>query len=120
MIFEGFHLDHCAEELGECLEYALIVNRGDDVQVLETRDEIVGFLAPIDTPLEAAWVATLGGERVVQCSPGARATDDGFEVALERGCPSTVMVVAVDESGGEEVVGISGDGDCNDGPEQIE
>lgn len=59
-----------------------VVNRGDDVEVVDTAKGVTPLLAPIDTPREAVLIALLAGYSV-SCQDwegGVHAVQSGFEV----------------------------------------
>jgi hypothetical protein len=61
----------------------LIVNRGDNVEVIDTAEGVTSLLAPIDTPREAVLIASLA-RYLVSCDDveggGVHAVGSGFEL----------------------------------------
>lgn len=74
---QGFFVSQCVQV---CPEFFLVVNRGDDVFVLDTASLVTSFLGKIDTPEEAIFVARLNGLEVPCGRGGAMPSGDGFDV----------------------------------------
>jgi hypothetical protein len=77
---KGFFLGGCTDV---CVRHVLIVNTGDDVQVLATKEEVNAWLGPIDAPADAVLVASLAGYRVACNEPemgGVRPAGSTYEV----------------------------------------
>jgi hypothetical protein len=75
---------------GSCAGYVLVGTTGDEVVVLDDADDVRAWLGEIDTPVEAAWAARVGGYDV-GCGErppigtgderwGVRAAGDSYEV----------------------------------------
>ena len=80
----GFQLGQCVQV---CTTYALIVNRGDDVSVVDSLDLALAELGTIDAAAEAVMVARMNGYSVSCDDPdrgGVRAAGDGWEVIATR------------------------------------
>jgi hypothetical protein len=80
----------------------LVYTRGDEVGLVGSLDELVAFLAPVDTPAEVDWiVADRGPYRLVCGEKNVRSTSRGFEVLTETGSCARheEHVVAVDRLG---------------------
>jgi hypothetical protein len=79
----GFRLGQCVQL---CDEGFLIVNRGQEVTVVDTTEGVLELLGEIDTRGEALLVATLGGY-TVRCADergGTKIVGDGHEVLATR------------------------------------
>lgn len=77
----GFHIS-CLP--AGCHHY-IAVNRGDDIELVTTREELVSFLGTIDSTTEAALLAFADGYAWEADDPtanGARAVDDGYELLV--------------------------------------
>lgn len=85
----GFQLGQCVQV---CTDYYLVVNRGDDVEVIDTAEGLEAFLGPIDSAGEAVMAAELA-EYNVGCNDvergGVKQVASGYEVIatkLTKGC----------------------------------
>jgi hypothetical protein len=79
----GFRLGQCVQL---CDEGFLVVNRGQEVTVVDTREGVLELLGEIDTRGEALLVATLDGY-TVRCADergGTKVVGDGHEVLATR------------------------------------
>lgn len=85
-----------------------VVTRGDEVLVL-TPDNIAAALAPIDTPVKAALIATVQRGVGAKCEGAVRSVKGRYEVHLvSDSCFGTVDdVVLIDAKGALEVVSSS-------------
>ncbi|UQA55369.1 ferritin-like domain-containing protein [Polyangium aurulentum] len=102
---QGFLLGDCVDI---CMHHVLIVNTGDDVQVLGTREEVNAWLGPIDAPADAVLVASLAGYSVACNQPdlgGVRAVGSTYEVL---GTSYTSSCTPIEEK--LFVLGVSEDG----------
>lgn len=66
-----------------CIRNVLVSTRGDQVDVQETRDKMIAFLAPIDTEQEAVFVVQSMGYQVscsLRSQGAVRSVDGGYEV----------------------------------------
>ncbi len=65
----------------------LVFTRGDTVEKVTTLDALAKFVAPVDTPKDAALLVTAAdAQRWVECKEGtAKKTSDGFEVIVRTG-----------------------------------
>ncbi|XXX73154.1 ferritin-like domain-containing protein [Sorangium sp. So ce134] len=81
---KGFRLGDCVDS---CPDHLLIVNTGDEVTALDTRDAVKAWLGPVDTPADAVLAASLAGY-TVRCSKpdegGVRPAGDAYEVLATR------------------------------------
>lgn len=101
----GFELGQCVQV---CTNGYLIVNRGDDVSVVSTKEDMLALLAPIDAAADAVFATELDGYRV-QCGDvergGVKKVGSTFEVIATRitsGCnpvEKTQYRLGVDEKG---------------------
>ncbi len=69
---------------GYCSNY-VVVNRGDTNTVIDTQQELIDFLGPIDAAAEAALVARASGywwDSSQRSTADVRAVDDGFELLV--------------------------------------
>ncbi|MDI1447888.1 ferritin-like domain-containing protein [Polyangium sp. 6x1] len=77
---KGFRLGQCVDS---CPRHILITNKGDEVEVLDTKEAVLALIGPIDTAGEAVLAAELA-EYHVACNNteegGVRAAGSGFEV----------------------------------------
>ncbi|WP_438011081.1 ferritin-like domain-containing protein [Sorangium sp. So ce321] len=81
---EGFRLGECVQI---CPRHVLIVNAGDDVDVLRSKEEVKAWLGRVDSPEEAVLVAALEGYEVAcggSAPGGVRPADEGYEVLATR------------------------------------
>lgn len=102
---QGFRVGDCVDF---CPTHILVVNKGDEVKVIDTVAGVKAFLAPVDTASEAVLVAAISGY-TVSCNNaeggGVRDVGSGFEVLATRITAScdpiekTLYVLAVDEQG---------------------
>ncbi|WP_437644178.1 ferritin-like domain-containing protein [Sorangium sp. So ce362] len=102
---KGFHLGDCVDF---CPDHVLIVNTGDEVTVLDTRDGVMAWLGPVNTPADAVLAASLA-DYTVRCSKpdegGVRPAGDAYEVLATRyteicdPIERTLYVLAVDAGG---------------------
>ncbi|MFO0547333.1 MAG: hypothetical protein U0271_03035 [Polyangiaceae bacterium] len=80
----GFGLGQCVDI---CQRYYLVVNRGDDVTVIDSDAGLAEFLGDIDAPADAV-IAALAADYNVACGEvdhgGVTETADGFEVIATR------------------------------------
>ncbi|WP_437775074.1 ferritin-like domain-containing protein [Sorangium sp. So ce1097] len=102
----GFSLGDCVTF---CPPHVLIVNTGDAVLVLDTRDEVKAWLGPVSAPADAVLAASLEGYSVPCDRPGeggVRPAGDGYEVLATRTTAlcdpveRTLYVLAVGAAGG--------------------
>ena len=101
----GFQLGQCVQV---CTNGFFVVNRGDEVIVVDTDEALAALLGDIDSPQEAALAALHAGYHV-GCGDvergGVRETNSGWEVIATRitqGCDpveSTQYRLAVDKDG---------------------
>lgn len=95
----------------QCAQFYVVVNRGDDVSIVNTREDARALVLPVDTRGDAVLVAMLA-KYYVQCESiegGIREVDDGYEVLAIRttnACPEerTQYVVHVSPSGAIEEI----------------
>lgn len=76
---EGFHLS-CLP--AACRHY-IAVNRGDEIELVTTPEQVASFLGTIDSPTEAALLAFASGYSWLVDDPtanGVRAVDGGYEL----------------------------------------
>lgn len=76
----GFLLGQCVQV---CPQYILVVNRGDDVEVVSDVDGVRAQIGTVDTAAEAVWIASMAGYSVAcgDIEDGAvREVDGGWEV----------------------------------------
>ncbi|MDC0749334.1 ferritin-like domain-containing protein [Polyangium mundeleinium] len=77
---QGFRLGQCVDF---CPRHILVTNKGDEVEVLETKEAVLDLIRPIDTAVEAVLAAELA-EYHVSCNDadegGVRASGSGFDV----------------------------------------
>jgi len=102
---KGFLVGDCADV---CMHHVLIVNTGDEVQVLGTKEEVIAWLGPVDAPADAVLVASLGGYSVACNQPdlgGVRTAGSSYEVL---GTSYTSTCSPIEEK--LFVLGVSGDG----------
>lgn len=79
----GFRVGDCVDY---CPEYLLIVNRGDAVETLTTRDAVRDLVIPVDGPIDAVFLAEVAGYSVA-CDAenrGVKEVADGYEVLASR------------------------------------
>jgi hypothetical protein len=87
----------------------LVYTRGDQVAAVTSLDDLAAFIAPVDSPYEAAFLATERGHRIHCGQTNARPAAGGFEIITETGiaCGEGTGVdehiVAVSTTGGFEV-----------------
>ncbi|WP_433932354.1 ferritin-like domain-containing protein [Sorangium cellulosum] len=77
---QGFPLGECGPF---CNHHILIVNKGDDVTVIDTLDGVRAWLGPVDTPADAVIAAVTAGYNVGCDSPdtgGVKVVGGGYEV----------------------------------------
>ncbi|WP_437313800.1 ferritin-like domain-containing protein [Sorangium sp. So ce385] len=103
---KGFRLGDCVDF---CPDHILIVNTGDEVTVLDTRDAVRAWLGPVDAPADAVLAASLAGYTVRCDKPdegGVRPDGDAYEVLATRyteicaPIERTLYVLGVDAGGG--------------------
>lgn len=102
---DGFSLGQCVQL---CPENALIVNAGNDVKPLGSKEEVKAWLGRVDSPTEAVLIAALEGYDV-PCGEGVpggvRRVDRGYEVLATRltslcaPVETTLYVLHVSEDG---------------------
>jgi hypothetical protein len=63
----------------------VVYTQGDRIGTVTTHDALTAFVAPIETPYDAALLAFVRGHRINCGMPNARAVADGFEIATETG-----------------------------------
>lgn len=72
-----------------CVATYLVYTRGDEVGAIVTAEQARAFFGPIDTPQEAMYLASLGGE-TFSCSsparPGYKTTPEGYELLAADDC----------------------------------
>lgn len=88
-------------ELGGCVQICqvgyLVVNRGDDVSVIATKDALLKLIDPVDSPADAVLAASLGGYDIAcgdRAQSGVRSAGDHYEVVAQRNmgdCPIQVI-----------------------------
>ncbi|EYF02934.1 putative lipoprotein [Chondromyces apiculatus DSM 436] len=80
----GFLVGEC---VSFCPSYMLVLNRGDEVSVLDTPEALTAWLAPVDTPTEARLLAQAAGYSV-GCGDvlegGFKEAGGGYEVLATR------------------------------------
>jgi hypothetical protein len=100
----GFQLGQCVQV---CDESYLIINRGDEMTVVGTREAMLELLGPVDSAAEAVFAAALRGYSIRCDDPdgGVRAANGGFEVLgtkVTSGCEpveTTQYLLSIDASG---------------------
>lgn len=80
----GFPMGQCVQI---CTNYMLIVNRGDEVEVIDTAEGVRALIGDIDAAAEAAMIARMGAYSM-SCDDaergGVRAAGEGWEVIATR------------------------------------
>ncbi|AUX38731.1 ferritin [Sorangium cellulosum] len=77
---QGFSLGECGPF---CDHHILIVNKGDEVTVIDTPDGVRAWLGPVDTPADAVLAASIAGYNIgcgSRDTAGVKAAGDGYEV----------------------------------------
>jgi hypothetical protein len=119
---QGFPLGECGSF---CEHHILIVNKGDDVTVIDTPEGVRAWLGPVDTPSDAMIAAALAGYNIGCSNPdtsGFKAVGGGYEVLATQTTSDctpyerTLYVVSVGADGAvrelESEVIVSEDGGC--------
>lgn len=102
---KGFALGDCVDV---CAFHILVVNTGDEVTVLDTKEAALAWLGPIDAPADAVLAASLAGYSVSCNQPeegGVRAAGSTYEVL---GTKYTAICDPIEKS--LYVLGVSADG----------
>ena len=66
-------------------EYYIAFTRGDEVGVVATAEELRSFVAPVDTPKDAALLLDARGHRFDCAQPNVTATSSGFALRTRTG-----------------------------------
>jgi hypothetical protein len=106
---QGFFLGGCGDI---CPRHILIVNTGDDVNVVSTMEGVKAWAGPVDSPADAVLVAQLAGYGVACNNPergGVRPAGNAYEVLATKLTASCTPVEVT-----RYVLGVDADGDLKE------
>jgi len=88
-----------SQPTGTCETSYLLYTRGDEVGTLRTPDQVRAFLGDIDSPADAMWLASQGGEALVCSGPSPASyakIEGGYEITTASACGTRVVRVTRD------------------------